>query len=233
MYKTIILEDDPIERDIITETLQKDTRFSIHGSYETFTDAVPHIFTNDIDLALIDIGLPEGDFFSLLEQSKASITDLPYTIFITAHDRYAVNAFDIGAIDYILKPVSEGRFTQSIRRFIEHKQRVVAYLNLSSGPHKIRIPYEDIYYITADGKHSIIHTRDADLDCPRPIGELEEELGNSTFIRNHRKHIVNTTHLSRLSHNGDSTYSVVMAIPDETLLPVGRSYLKQLRDIFG
>ncbi len=232
MYKIMIVEDNNSERVIIKTIINEFQEFSITEEYETFTDALPSLIENNVDLAIIDISLPEGDFFSLIEQNNIDKSNLPYIIFVTAHDRFAINAFDIGAIDYILKPVTKGRFKQSIEQFILFQQKILVYLNFKKDSKTMRVLESDIFYITANKKRTVLHTENTDFDCPKAIGELQEDLGKGLFIRIHRKHIVNKEKISQLIHEGNGAYSVILSIPDAPQLPVGRKYIPQVRSIF-
>ena len=186
----------------------------------------------DINLVISDINLPGGTFFSLLEKEKIKIENIPYIIFATAHDQYAVKAFNLGAVDYIVKPVLPGRFKQALLRYTSYQNKITTYLSFSNGSTTIRVPQYEIIYISANGKKSIIHTIDKELESSRSISELEAILEQDNFYRFHRKHLGNKHFFHGIKHKTNGQYQLILSDFDNTTLPVGRKYLANVKSIF-
>lgn len=222
-----IVEDNRHQLEQVTELVRAHSSLELYSSSRNGREALEILRETEVDLLLLDINLPEMTGVELLE----NLEDPPYIIFITAYDEYAIRAFELGAIDYILKPVTDERFNKSIQRFLSltgkktSGQKPVKKLGLSfkSRGNSYFISYGDIVYFTASGKGTIVHTGEKDFDASSLMKDVEAKLPSSSFIRVHRKYIVNSAFISYTRKDRDSMY-LVLKDDDDTQVPVSKSY---------
>jgi two-component system LytT family response regulator len=190
--------------------------------------------------------MPGLDGFDVLER----IDVLPDIIFSTAYDQYAIQAFDAGAIDYLLKPYSKGRFRKAVERALErHEQEDTDYpdrlaellqearsqddlsperLYVRHGEKIIPVDPEEIQWVEAAGDYSKLHTKEKTYLSSMGIGELEEHLNPKRFARVHRSHIIAFPAVDHLRSDGSGGYKVLLN--DGTRVRVSRSYAPDIRD---
>ena len=167
--KTVfIVEDNRHQLEEIIEFISARPSLELSGFSRNGREALEFFNKNSVDLLLLDINLPGYNGVEILER----LENPPYVIFITAYDEYAIRAFELGAIDYVLKPFSEERLNTAIDRFIVFSNKVdtiqkpVKKLGLPfrSNGNNYFISYDDIMYFTANGKNTIIHTEKKDFE---------------------------------------------------------------------
>lgn len=171
----------------------------------------------------------------------SSLENCPYVIFSTAFDEYAVKAFELGAIDYLLKPFSLERFNVSIDRFLQAQgqsnkaQLDVKNLGLSfkeKGRHYL-VSHEDILYLASNAKHTLIHTQSRSFETARLLKEVNAKLPQEKYQRIHRQFIVNLLAISHIEYDLGGRYLAFLRDDDETTLPVGRKYVAALKSRLG
>jgi two-component system, LytTR family, response regulator len=222
----IIVDDEPIARNILLEYIQRDDRLTLAGSYATATDALRELNTKKPKLIFLDIKMPRVSGFEMLR----SIPQQPYVIFTTAFREFAVEGFDLNAVDYLLKPFSFERFLQAINKVYvlytaESTEPVVSnftdetgkYIFVKSDGKYIRINMEDIYYIEALKEYVRIFTVDGNCVVYQTMQHLEEKLPSEMFFRIHRSYIVGLRHIKSIEGN--------TVLVHKTQLPISR-YIK-------
>ncbi|HVL69302.1 MAG TPA: LytTR family DNA-binding domain-containing protein [Vicinamibacterales bacterium] len=191
------------------------------------------------DAALLDIRMPGPDIFEVLAR-VAERRPLPPLIFATAHDRYAVRAFEVNAIDYLVKPYSERRFAQAIARLRERQApapRVDRLLqDLGPRPDRLLVPegtrmvpvaITDIAWIRAEGDYARLHCPGRSYLVSRTLNELEARLDPAMFLRVHRSAIVRLDQIGEVRPEGSSRYR--LTLKDGTTLIVSRTRADALR----
>lgn len=231
--KAFIIEDNIHQLDEIKTSVKSHPHLELIGFSLNGSDALKTLQKIYVDLLFLDINLPACSGIEILEK----LENPPYTIFITAYDKYAIKAFELGAIDYILKPFSSERLESSINRFLKlegnHIQKSIKKLSFSfkSNGTTILLSHDDIIYVTASNKSTIIHTPDKDFTASQLMKDLEIKLPSDKFIRIHRKYMVNITKISHISSNRDEL-SISLNDEDETHLPVSKSNRSKIKDMF-
>lgn len=231
-----IVEDNIHQLEALKKLVSSFPNLVLVGYSQNGRDAMEGINRINVDLLLLDINLPEMSGMELLENLRI----LPYIIFITAYDKYAVRAFELGAVDYILKPVTQERLGQSIGRFFAHrgseklerKRSNIPGISFRDTGTSYLLAYDDIYYLTADGKKTIMHTENKDFEASSLMKTIEQKLPQNRFLRIHRKFIVNLSFISYIQKDRGS-YQVVLKDADETHLPVARSHCQVVSNIFN
>ncbi|HYC93106.1 MAG TPA: LytTR family DNA-binding domain-containing protein [Thermoanaerobaculia bacterium] len=193
--------------------------------------------TTEADVLLLDVRMPGPDVFSILDGRDA----LPLVIFATAYDGYALRAFEVNAVDYLLKPFSEERFAAAIEKARQRRGGGNANLarllrDLGPRPDRILVPHRDslvpvavsdIIWIKAEGDYARIHTRGRSYLIARTLNELEEKLDPMQFLRIHRSAIIRTDKIREVTGEGSARYRVVLE--DASTLIVSRSRAPQLK----
>jgi DNA-binding LytR/AlgR family response regulator len=228
----IIVDDEPIAREILQEYIQRDDRLLLIGSYATAGDALREINIRRPRLVFLDIKMPQVSGFEMLR----SMPIHPFIIFTTAFREYAVEGFDLNAVDYLLKPFSFERFLQAVNKVFvlhtaEHTEPAVAdesgkYIFVKSEGKFIRINMEDIYYIEALKEYVRIFTSEGTLVVYQTMQNLEEKLPAEQFFRIHRSYIIGVKHIKAIEGNS--------VLVHKTQLPVSR-YIKDqfMRNVAG
>jgi len=233
--RTIIVEDElPIREEITGLALQRE-ELQIVGVGKNGNDLFTLLEEKKPDLALLDIELPVKDTMTVLNE----INYTAQIIFITAYQQYAVQAFNIAAIDYLMKPLKKERFNESINRMI-------AMYMLIKNEKEIRdhIPHEsssgflwarenekifpvsvsDIIYLEAENKYTFIHTTaKKKIQILRPLSAIIRQIGSNMIMQIHRKYAINTTMVIEMNPFFNGTYEVTLK-GCEKKLPVSRRY---------
>jgi two-component system LytT family response regulator len=187
------------------------------------------------DVLFLDVEMPELNGFELLQRIPRE--KRPYIIFITAFEHYAVRAFDVQAVDYLLKPFSRPRFDEAMHRLLHHLEtdsRSTIYANrlaMKSGEEFILINVNDIDWIEADRHFTITHVKSKQLLTREGITGLLARLDPSKFVRIHRSYAVNIERIQKLQRLFHGDYRVVLH--DGTQLILSRRYKERLQHLLG
>ena len=213
MIKVILIDDEPLARQIVKEYLTAHTDIQIMQECGDGFEGVKAIQQHKPDLIFLDIQMPKINGFEMLEL----IEDCPSIIFTTAFDEYAIKAFENNAIDYLLKPFSQERFDKAITKWKENvksgtakapeqsfletataqppqNQRVV----VKTGSKIKIIPTEDIHYLEADDDYVKIYTQEGCFLKNKTMAFFEKTLDPNSFVRTHRSFIVNVKLITRI-----------------------------------
>jgi len=251
--KTLIVDDEPLARRNLRLLLERDSQIEIIGECRNGKEAVKTIETSRPDLIFLDIQMPEMDGFDVLEQVGPE--HVQAIVFVTAFDQYALKAFEVHALDYLLKPFDDLRFTQALHRAksqIESREitkvskRLLALLEeresqkeLSSRPKSyltrlmiklssrvVLLRVEEIDWIEADGNYAKLHVRKKAHLLREKMHDLEAQLDPKRFVRIHRSIIVNLDRIKELHPHFNGDYIVVLE--DGRQLKLSRSRRENL-----
>ncbi|MEO1515603.1 MAG: response regulator [Bacteroidota bacterium] len=241
MKKVIIIDDEAPARSLIKEFLEEHEDLVLLEECNNGVDAVTAINTYKPDLIFLDIQMPGLTGFEVLKR----LEEMPQVIFSTAYDQYALKAFEVHAVDYLLKPFKQERFDEAIQKlqhnskgYLSQIQTLVNSLNeqeshliniLVSVKNKlINVPTDQIIQIKAEGNYARLTTLDGSYLSSYGITKLEEKLSPQQFIRVHRSTIINITCVKEV-YTYPSSYEVVMKNGD--VVKVSRSYLNNIRKL--
>jgi len=248
----LIVDDEPLARDLVRSVLGDLPALRVTGECAGGREAVEAIRTSTPDLVLLDVQMPEVDGFDVIEAVGAAA--MPDVIFVTAHERYAVRAFEVNALDYLLKPFDAERFERALERARAHlaappEVRAALREQLLAALSKVRVPAHadrflakagsrlvpvhtaEIDWIEAAGKYARLHCGAAVHLVREPFHRLESRLDPSRFARIHRSTIVNLDRIRSLEPNANGEYRVRLV--DGTELVLSRSYRGRLGERFG
>jgi len=240
--RVVVVDDEELARAILREWLASRPDLEIVAECANGFEAVKAAAELSPDLLMLDIQMPKLDGFDVLEL----VGDIP-VIFITAYDSYAVRAFDVHAVDYLLKPFSEERLAEALDRArgrIQSREAPpVKALLEAARPHRsplrrilIRdraevhvIPVEKIDYLESQDDYVAIKSAGRSYLKEQPLGELETLLEPAAFVRIHRRYILNLSRLAKIEMGlSDSRIAV---LTDGTELPISKSGYARLREL--
>ena len=233
--RTLIVDDEPLARSNLSILLRPDPQIEIVGECGSGAEALVEIRESAPDLVFLDVQMPECDGFDVLEMLGK---DLPAAIvFVTAYDRYALRAFEAGALDYLLKPFDNARFERALDRA---KQKIMSG---KGSPRKLEriaiksvgqvsfVKISAIDWIEAADYYSCLHIASRTHLLRRSMSELEQELDAAVFCRIHRSTIVNLKRVRSLQLNADGEYDVLLE--NGARLRLSRRYRKGLQARLG
>ncbi len=232
----VIIEDEPLGRDLIRELLRGDTEVNVVGECGNGHDALSLIEKKHPDLVFLDVRMPEIDGFDVLARLRRQ--NAPVVVFVTAYDEYAVRAFEVNAVDYLLKPFDRERFQQALDRakaqirFLDgggNSRRYPERLLVKSGSRIVFVRTDEIDWIEAEGNYVRLHVRKDSHLLRTTIGNLEEHLDPRRFARIHRSQIVNIDRIRELRPWWHGEYHVVLQ--DGTQLTLSRTYRERIQDL--
>lgn len=226
MYKTLIIDDEKGCRDTLMELLKNHPQINIIGQASSIKEAEKLILELQPQLLFLDIEMPGGNGFELLEKFNPINFDI---IFTTAFDQYAIKAIKYSALDYLLKPIDINELRESVGRFTSKKhdqnllnnqfKTLLSNISEESSQQKIAVPdgeginfikIKNIIRFQSEGSYTYMFTADKPKPVliSKPMGEYQEMLTNEQFIRVHRSHLINLQHVTKYVKS-DGGYAVM------------------------
>jgi two-component system LytT family response regulator len=235
--RALIADDEPLARQRIEDLLAKEADIEIAGVADSGPAAVEAIRSLDPDLLFLDVQMPGMTGIEVMDAVGAE--QMPVTIFTTAYDQYAVKAFELAALDYVMKPFDDERFAQALDRARESiaataHSRAPKYLERIGveARGQVRfVPVDRIEYITADGPYAELHVGERTLALRERMHTLEERLDPEMFFRIHRSAIVRLDRVDVLLRRAGGDYAV--RLKDGTELSLSRARRDELERLLG
>lgn len=248
-----IVDDEPLARERIRTLLNEDPSIEIAGESRSGSEALAAILDHAPDLVFLDVQMPELDGFGVLAALPPD--RLPAVIFVTAFDQHALRAFEVHAIDYLLKPFAQDRFFDALTRakaLVGHvashasppasRAQLLALLREVHAESAQRIAVhvdgkilllrqDELDWIEADGNYVKLHTGRKEHLHREPLKEFEARLDPARFLRIHRSIVVNLDRVRELQPWFHGGYVVVLE--DGTELHSSRGHGERLRELFG
>jgi two-component system, LytTR family, response regulator len=250
MIRVLLVDDEPLAREMLREMLQGDPQVVIVGESCNGREALEAISTHSPDLLFLDVQMPELGGFDVLQ---ALGKEIPRVIFVTAYDQYAVRAFEVNALDYLLKPFDQERFDtawkrakaqlnrdrnggtdQRILTLLEELKAGNKYLErlvIKAGGRIYFLETNDIDWIEADGNYVSVHSARKSHLLRETISSLEAQLDPKKFVRIHRSSIVRLDSIQELQPWFHGEYRVILQ--DGTQLTLSRNHRDKLQEALG
>ncbi|MCI0491190.1 MAG: LytTR family DNA-binding domain-containing protein [Blastocatellia bacterium] len=247
--KVLIVDDEVIARERVRRFLSAESDTEVIGECRNGREAVAAIKKLDPDLVFLDIQMPQMNGFEVL--TSLGPENIPAVVFVTAYDQYALRAFEVHALDYLLKPFNQERFRQSlnhVRKQLERGRRrgvddrLLSLLeDMKAGPKYAErlvikatgrvyfLKIDDIDWIEACGNYVNLHTGDEMHLLRETLGHLEGRLDPEKFLRIHRSRLVNIDYIKELSPLFNGDYTVTLHNGME--LTLSRTYRDRLQDL--
>ena len=206
MTTVLIVDDEALARERVRTLLAAERDVTIVGECAGGREAAHAIVEHRPDLVFLDIQMPDMSGFEVLE--AVAMDWLPAVVFVTAYDEYAIQAFDVNAIDYILKPIEPARFKKALARAV--KRGPLDRLVVRAGGNIMFLKPRDIDWIEADGKLAQLHVGRETHGVRIPLKRLEERLAAHGFVRVHRSAIVNVERIKELQPWFHGEYVVIL-----------------------
>jgi two-component system, LytTR family, response regulator len=253
---TIIVDDEKPARDELAFLLKAFPEVNVIGLGKNGVEAVSLIKEHSPDLVFLDVQMPGLDGFGVLKKLVERKMKMPHVVFATAFDQYAVQAFDVNAVDYVLKPFDKSRIAKAIQRArreieaetspTERLEQLVSQLGASKQPSPqpiklllkaqqrlLLIDGEDLVFASiADGSISVSSREAEGSSNYRTLEELTDALDSESFWRPHRSYLVNIHHIKEVVPWFKSSYLLKMNDKKQTQIPVSRAQTKHLRELF-
>ena len=245
----MIAEDEFLAREELQYLLEKESDFTLLPSAESGEQLLELYFEYRPDVVFLDIEMPGITGVEVAKQITASTNEAPLFVFTTAYDSYAVDAFEIEALDYLLKPFDQVRLQQTLERIraklqseqVERKDTIESKnasqasnkLLVDDGEKMMVISPESIYYAVPSQRMLEIHTENEVIESKMTLQELEKKLTDRAFFRTHRSYLVNLNHILEITPWFNGAYNITLKNKDRTIIPVSRSARKALFEKFG
>jgi two-component system response regulator LytT len=230
--RALLVDDEAPARSELRYLLGAHPEVEIVGEAASAAEALRLAAAVEYDVVFLDVEMPglTGLDAARLVRERS---DAPELVFVTAHERYAVEAFAVEAFDYLLKPVDPGRLARVIERLLERSRgdaRPVPKIPVVAGGGGTElIDYDAVHYVRADGDYSRVHTYDRAYLCTHSLGELEETLP-SGFARIHRSYLVNLSKVAAVKRAGPDRIKLALGDAERTELDVARRQSRMLRE---
>ncbi|HEV3374786.1 MAG TPA: LytTR family DNA-binding domain-containing protein [Candidatus Acidoferrum sp.] len=252
---TIIVDDEKPAREELAFLLKGFPEINVIGQGKNGVEAVALIKEHAPDLVFLDVQMPGLDGFGVLKKLVERKLKVPHVVFATAFDHYAVQAFDVNAVDYVLKPFDKGRIAKAItraRKMLDTQtpatERLEQLLNqlgsakqaappvkllVQSQQRLLLVDAEDMLFATIEAGSISVITRDTEgRSNYRTLEEMHAALDSDTFWRPHRSYLVNIHHIKEVVPWFKSSYMLKMSDKKRTEIPVSRAQLKRLHELF-
>jgi two-component system LytT family response regulator len=257
-HRVLIVDDEPLARQRVRDLLAPHDDFSVVADFASGEAAVVAVSREAPDVLFVDIQLPEFDGLQVAEAVVSTYEEgspVPFIVFVTAHDRYALRAFDAAAVDYLLKPVGQPRFDRTLSRLrallagrqaelvvhhddgaaaigrvlqqFERRRLTAQRIAVRHRDRVVFIATTDIDWIDAAGNYMRVHVSGTTYMVRSTMAALEARLDPERFVRMHRSAIVNLERIVNVwpSEHGD----FIVTLTDGSRLTTSRSYSRRLR----
>lgn len=244
--KVLIVDDEALARSRLRHLIEGLSGWEVAGEAANGRDALDLFARSGADVVLLDIRMPGMDGLSAARK-LAELDRPPAVIFTTAYDRFAMEAFEVQGVDYLLKPIRGDRLRQALERSRQPTRAQLADINLRGGKEEesegrahIRarmgdqlhlIPIEDVFFFRAEHKYVVVRHRNGEVLVEEPLKQLEDEFP-TRFQRIHRNALVAVNQVSRLEKVGRGRFRLYLRDCDDSL-EVSRRMLPAVRERLG
>ncbi len=244
--RALIVDDERLARRRVREMLQSDRDIEVVGEHANGPEAVMAVRDSNPDLMFLDVQMPGMDGFEVL---KALREPPPHVVFSTAHDEYAIRAFEVGAVDYLLKPFVRRRVEEAVgrvrarlgaadgpphwesvlRRLEEQRKVHVSQVPVHSGKRILIVPVAEVLWFGVEYRLVYAHTSERAFMTNYTLRELEERLDPALFFRAHKSSLVNLQHVKEVVPWFAGRYKLVMRDAAGSEVALSRAQARALR----
>jgi two-component system, LytTR family, response regulator len=248
MIRTLIIDDEKASRVFLKKLLKVYPQIEVIDEAEDGLQAVEMIEEKKPDLAFLDIQMPGLNGFEVLRSVTGD--SRPQVIFVTAYDKYAVKAFEVNAVDYLLKPVDQSRLQQAIEKItqdnnpaalsyekiralllsMERPKSPPPHIPLRRGKKIVLMNPANIYYIRSEQGVTIVMTLSGEYWSSYTLAEIEEVLDEQIFFRSHRSAIINLNKIKEIVPAESGVFDIFLTDLDRVCIPLSRDRARILRE---
>lgn len=245
--RTIIVDDEPAARTRIARLLAQDSEVELVAECRNGLEALEAVQKHKPDLLFLDVQMPQMNGIETLDRIDGDRR--PFVIFVTAHDQYALKAFDRNAVDYLLKPYDDDRFFASLDKAKQHidmrmnskltgklldlmrehmhaRSEYTEQFTIRDKGREYKVNVDDIIFLRAEGNYLCLQMKERNHLYRMTMNAVETELDPARFLRIHRSYIVNTAHIRNTRYSGNNEFIFSMANGERIVS--GRSYKEQI-----
>ncbi len=232
MIRCMIVDDEPLAQDVLEEHIAKMPGLVLVGKFNNAPAARAYLDQHQVDVLLLDIEMPEMTGINFLK----SLDHPPLTIFTTAYRNYAFEGFELGVIDFLLKPIAFTRFIWAIEKIkdflvlktddaqFETNEATPEFIFVKSGVKRIKLNFNDIEYIQGLKDYAIIHTSTERIVVKGSVKMVQEMFPPMLFVRVHKSFLVLANAINRIERN-----KIVIGAYQ---IPIGRNYRAEIDKLF-
>ncbi|MCP4272936.1 MAG: response regulator transcription factor [Gammaproteobacteria bacterium] len=246
----LVVDDEPLARRNMNRFLSEIKNINIVASCENAQQALQYIQQQKIDIVMLDIEMPGMSGLTMVR--KIPEEQLPYIIFATAYDKYAVNAFEVNALDYLLKPITKERLEVSLRRYLKvigselsqqyrkkllhslekiRPQQSGGKLTINDGEQHLVLEMSDIQYIESAGNYACVHYQDQVIIIRQTLKKLLTQLDDKMFTQIHRSILVNIEQITVIKPHINGEY--VLNLLNGERLKVSRTFKQNIQGLLN
>jgi two-component system, LytTR family, response regulator LytT len=236
MIRALIVDDEAPARSELRYLIGAYPEMTVVGEAAAAEEALALARTVPYDVVFLDVEMPGVSGLEaapLVREQRQP----PAVVFVTAHERYAVEAFAVEAFDYLLKPVDPDRLARVVERLrersAEHVLPVEKIPVVGAGGGTELLDFDQVHYVEADGDYSRVHTYDRAHLSTASLAELERKLAGARFVRVHRSYLVNLAKVAAVRRAAPDRFRLQLADAQRTELDVARRQSRQLRERLG
>lgn len=239
--KTLIVDDEPLARSRVRSMLARHGDIDVVAECSSATEAAAVARDEPPSLLMLDVDMPDGGGFELLQMLPENTR--PAVVFVTAHEQFALDAFEANAVDYLVKPFSEERLDRAVdrvRRFLGNRELPAPSANSRRRRERfaVRVRGQVVFvntsaidWIGAEGNYVRLHAGGQSYLMRESMQSVDAELDPAMFVRVHRSAIVNIERVRKLIPGTDGAFSIVLS--DDTTIPLGPTYRERLENVLG
>jgi two-component system, LytTR family, response regulator len=246
MIQAIVADDEPLARKKLRQILSEERDIAIAGEGSTAHETIDLVRSTRPQLLFLDIQMPGMDGLDIAAELSSGSSQAPHIIFTTAHDQYALRAFEVHAVDYLLKPFSRERLCSAVERarkqiLLANQQpasalrqglsRFATRIVFRSRGRIVFLPVTDIRWISAEENYVRIRTNSETHLLRETMARLQEKLDPEVFLRIHRSSIVNLQYLKEVRTEPDGEYAVLLITGEK--LTMSRSYRSRITGLLS
>lgn len=226
----IAIDDEPKALEVIERYCQKSDLVDLKATFREPVKAIQYLNREKIDLIFLDINMPDITGIQLIQ----TLATKPMVIFTTAYSNYAVESYNLNAVDYLLKPITFERFLAAVNKasnLVSLQSKPIAKddgagtVFIKSGPHTYQVKISDILYLEKDGNYITVHLKDKQILIRENMGDIFDLVPPAEFVRVHKSFVVAVKHIAMIE--------VHQLIINGQKIPIGSTYRESLRGRLG
>lgn len=237
MLRAMIVDDEAPARSELRFLLEDTNQIGTITEASSVRSAIEQLMESRVDVVFLDISMPSASGLQLAE-ALHKLKNPPAVVFVTAFSDHAVEAFDVDAVDYLMKPVEPARLDQALNKVLarvhpaSEGKAAVERILVEKGGRKVLVPVDQIRFIMAKDDYSCLHTEDERYLSPTPLAQFEVKLGEFGFFRVHRRYIVNLACIEDIETISSGAMQLGITGVEERI-PVSRRRVVPLKKALG